>query len=67
MVVPAARLQLAARRSSYEALHELERVREGYGAGVRAVFAEDGRPAIAGVVGTVADLLDVPSGLERAG
>jgi chromosome segregation protein len=61
-----ARLQLAARRSSYEALHELERVREGYGAGVRAVFAADGRAAVAGVVGTVADLLDVPSGLERA-
>jgi chromosome segregation protein len=60
------RLQLAARRSSYEALSELERVREGYGAGVRAVFAADGRAAVAGVVGTVADLLDVPPGLERA-
>ena len=32
------RLALAARRSSLEALRELERVREGYGAGVRAVF-----------------------------
>jgi chromosome segregation protein len=60
------RVQLASRRSSYEALRELERVREGYGAGVRAVFGADGRPAVAGVVGTVADLLDVPSGLERA-
>ncbi|MBM4439762.1 MAG: chromosome segregation protein SMC [Candidatus Rokubacteria bacterium] len=60
------RLQLAARRSSYEALRELERVREGYGAGVRAVFAADGGPSIEGVVGTVADLLDVPPGLERA-
>src|SRR6185436_8410426 len=48
------RVQLASRRSSYDALSELERVREGYGAGVRAVFATDGRPAIAGVVGTVA-------------
>ena len=61
-----ARVQLAARRSSYEALRELERVREGYGAGVRAIFAADGAPAVAGVVGTVADLLDVPPGLERA-
>jgi chromosome segregation protein len=61
-----ARLTLAARRSSYEALRELERVREGYGAGVRAVFGADGRPSVAGVVGTVADLLDVPPGLERA-
>jgi len=61
-----ARVTLAARRSSYEALRELERVREGYGAGVRAVFGADGRAAITGVVGTVADLLDVPPGLERA-
>jgi chromosome segregation protein len=61
-----ARVQLAARRSSFEALSELDRVREGYGAGVRAVFAADGRPVVAGVVGTVADLLDVPRGLERA-
>jgi chromosome segregation protein len=60
------RVNLAARRSSYDAVRELDRVREGYGAGVRAVFGEDGRPAIGGVVGTVADLLDVPSGLERA-
>jgi chromosome segregation protein len=61
-----ARVQLAARRSSFEALNELDRVREGYGAGVRAVFAADGRPVVDGVVGTVADLLDVPPGLERA-
>jgi chromosome segregation protein len=60
------RVEIAARRSSYEAVRELDRVREGYGAGVRAVFAEDGRPAIEGVVGTVADLLEVPPGLERA-
>jgi chromosome segregation protein len=61
-----ARLTLAARRSSYEALRELERVREGYGAGVRAIFGADGRPSVTGVIGTVADLLDVPPGLERA-
>jgi chromosome segregation protein len=71
----AVRLDLAARRSSLEALRELERAREGYGAGVRAVFGQalgagetdraEGA-ALPGVVGTVADLLDVPAGLERA-
>jgi chromosome segregation protein len=60
------RLELAARRSSFEALRELERAREGYGAGVRAVFAEGGTPRVGGVIGTVADLLEVPPGLERA-
>jgi chromosome segregation protein len=60
-----ARVELAARRSSFEALSELERAREGYGAGVRAVFA-DGRQELHGIVGTVADLLEVPSGMERA-
>jgi len=61
-----ARVELAARRSSLEALAELERAREGYGAGVRAVFAEGRAAGLAGVVGTVADLLDVPPELERA-
>src|SRR5215510_13044888 len=61
-----ARVELAARRSSFEALSELERAREGYGAGVRAVFADGRREALAGVVGTVADLLEVPPGMERA-
>ena len=61
-----ARVELAARRSSFEALSELERAREGYGAGVRAVFADDRIAALAGVVGTVADLLEVPRGMERA-
>jgi chromosome segregation protein len=60
-----ARVTLAARQSSFEALAELERAREGYGAGVRAVFGE-GRGGLTGVIGTVADLLDVPSGMERA-
>jgi chromosome segregation protein len=59
-----ARLALAARRSSLEALRALEQAREGYGGGVRAVF--EGRGRLAGVIGTVADLLEVPSGLERA-
>jgi len=61
-----ARVAWAARRSSFEALSELERAREGYGAGVRAVFAQDRRVALPGVVGTVADLLEVPPGMERA-
>ncbi|PYN74030.1 MAG: chromosome segregation protein SMC [Candidatus Rokuibacteriota bacterium] len=61
-----ARVELAVRGSSFEALSELERVREGYGAGVRAVFAEGRNAGLQGVVGTVADLLDVPSGMERA-
>ncbi len=60
-----ARLDLAARRSSRDALHELEVAREGYGAGVRAVFG-GGAPALGGVVGTVADVLEVEPGLERA-
>jgi chromosome segregation protein len=61
-----ARLELAARSSSRDALRELELAREGYGAGVRAVFAEGDTPTLAGVVGTVADLLEVEPGLERA-
>ncbi|HSE93589.1 MAG TPA: AAA family ATPase, partial [Methylomirabilota bacterium] len=60
------RVALAARRSSLEALVALERAREGYGSGVRAMFAEHGQPRVAGIVGTVADLLDVPPDLERA-
>ena len=60
-----ARLTLAARSSSLEALRQLERAREGYGAGVRAILAE-GASAPAGIVGTVADLLDVPGELEQA-
>jgi chromosome segregation protein len=60
-----ARVDLAARSSSRDALRELELAREGYGAGVRAVF-DGGGSALAGVVGTVADLLEVEPGLERA-
>jgi chromosome segregation protein len=61
-----ARLDLAARSSSRDAVLELEVAREGYGAGVRAVFAEGESPALGGVVGTVADILEVEPGLERA-
>lgn len=59
------RLQEAASRSKLEALERLEREREGYGAGVRAIF-EGGASRLSGVLGTVADLLEVPSGLEAA-
>ncbi len=61
-----ARVTLAARQSSFEALAELERQREGYGAGVRAVFGDGRASSLTGVIGTVADLLEVPSGMERA-
>jgi chromosome segregation protein len=60
-----ARLTLAARQSSHGALQGLEAAREGYASGVRAIFAEEGEP-LAGIIGTIADLLDVPQELERA-
>ncbi|MET0852924.1 MAG: AAA family ATPase, partial [Candidatus Rokuibacteriota bacterium] len=60
-----ARVTLAARQSQHEALVRLEREREGYGTGVRAVFAAAGTE-LPGIVGTVADLLEVPVGLEAA-
>ncbi len=47
-----ARVALAGRRSSLEALDQLERAREGYGAGVRAMFSETGAPRLAGIIGT---------------
>ncbi len=61
-----ARLALAGRQSSLAALLELERAREGYGSGVRALFADGAGARVAGVIGTVADLIEVPSELERA-
>ena len=61
----AARVALAGCSSSLEALRQLEGAREGYGVGVQAILAV-GMAAPAGVVGTVADLLDVPSELEQA-
>src|SRR5262249_29887396 len=54
------RVALAARESERDALARLEREREGYGAGVRAIFAEHASSELHGVIGTVADLLDVP-------
>ncbi|HME93293.1 MAG TPA: chromosome segregation protein SMC [Methylomirabilota bacterium] len=60
------RVKLAARQSALDALERLEREREGYGAGVRAMFAHNGTGELSGVVGTVADLLEVPNGLDEA-
>jgi chromosome segregation protein len=62
----ACRVALAARRSSRTALEELEAQRAGYAQGVQTVFAAAGEARLRGVVGTVADLLDVPRELERA-
>ena len=60
------RVAIAAKESAREALHRLEREREGYGAGVRSLFSPHATTAVTGVIGTVADLLDVPPGLEPA-
>jgi chromosome segregation protein len=60
------RVTLASRRSSLAALQALEAERAGYGQGVRAVFAAAREVRLRGVVGTVADLLEVPRDLERA-
>ena len=60
------RLAQAARQSRLEALERLEREREGYGAGVRSIFANGDAAKIGGVLGTVADLLEVPLELETA-
>jgi chromosome segregation protein len=60
------RVTLAARQSALESLQQLEGEREGYGAGVRAIFSKSAAAELRGVVGTVADLLEVPTGLEAA-
>ncbi len=60
------RVTVAARQSALEALERLEGEREGYGAGVRAIFSKAAAAELRGVVGTVADLLEVPTGLEAA-
>src|SRR6266581_2320261 len=60
------RVSLAAKESALESLLRLEREREGYGSGVRSLFSGHGAAAVAGVIGSVADLLDVPAGLEAA-
>jgi chromosome segregation protein len=64
MALGDARLAYVSKSSQLEALRALEAAREGYDAGVRAVF--EAGADVAGVRGTVADLLEVPSGLERA-
>jgi len=60
------RVTIAAKESAREALDRLEREREGYGAGVRSLFSPQAASAVSGIVGTVADLLEVPPGLELA-
>src|SRR6266849_5204028 len=60
------RVSLAAKESALDSLLRLEREREGYGSGVRSLFSGHGAAAVAGIIGTVADLLDVPAGLEAA-
>ncbi|PYM63474.1 MAG: chromosome segregation protein SMC [Candidatus Rokuibacteriota bacterium] len=62
----ACRVSLAGRRSRLTALEALEAERAGYGSGVRAVFQASRDAGLHGVVGTVADLLEVPRDLERA-
>jgi len=64
MALGDARLAYVSKSSQVEALRALEAAREGYDTGVRAVF--EAGAGLAGVRGTVADLLEVPSGLERA-
>ena len=64
MALGDARLAYVSKSSQLEALRALEAAREGYDTGVRAVF--EAGAGLAGVRGTVADLLEVPSGLERA-
>jgi chromosome segregation protein len=60
------RVALAGHRSSLAALEELEAQRAGYGHGVQSVFTAAREARLSGVVGTVADLLEVPRELERA-
>jgi len=62
----ALRVAIVAKESAREALGRLEREREGYGAGGRSLFSPQAASSVAGVVGTVADLLEVPPGLEPA-
>src|SRR5712664_945593 len=59
-----ARFGYVSKSSQLEALRALDAAREGYGAGVRAIF--EAGTSLAGVRGTVADLIEVPPGLERA-
>ena len=60
------RLALAACQSSLESLERLEREREGYGAGPRIILSAAASGEVRGVVGAVADLLEVPSEIEPA-
>ncbi|KKM11875.1 hypothetical protein SY88_06760 [Clostridiales bacterium PH28_bin88] len=60
--------QLQAARSRFLVLEEMEREKEGYFHGVRAVLRAkaQGHPACVGVCGVVADVVEVPAKLETA-
>ena len=62
------RQQLGEAASRLQVLEEMERDHEGFFAGVRAVLAgrDAGDPAYAGVIGAVAELIQVEPRLERA-
>jgi len=64
MALSDARLGYVSKSSQLEALRALEAAREGYGAGVRAIF--DAGRSLAGGARYRRDLLEVPPGLERA-
>jgi chromosome segregation protein len=57
---------LARTQSRLKALRELETAREGYPAGVKAVFAAASKGALEGAFHTVADLVDAPAHLRLA-
>lgn len=61
-----AEAEVARLHSRYQVLSELQRSREGYGEGARAVLAAHAAGRVRGVLGTVAELLGVPAELERA-
>jgi chromosome segregation protein len=58
--------ELARLRSRHQVLRDWRRNREGYAEGPRAVLAAQESGRLTGVLGTVANLLRVPVGLERA-
>jgi len=61
-----ARVALAGRRSSLEALDQLRACAGGLRRRRAGDVLRDGRPRLAGIIGTVADLLEVPVGLDTA-
>ncbi|MGE5509119.1 MAG: chromosome segregation protein SMC [Chitinophagales bacterium] len=61
-----AEAEVARLKSRHQVLSDWQRSREGYGEGPRAVLAEQAAGRLAGVLGTVAELITVPPGLEQA-